>query len=241
MGEIEKGTAPVGTRRIGLIGGLAFRAGVFYYDQIVQQYAAQGQHLELVLSHADVGTVLACVGADDKAGLGAYLGTVANELFDAGAQLVAITAVAPHLAVDEIARVARGPVVNVLDVIPAGIRAAEFERVAVFGNRAVIETNVFGAVPDRMVVRLEPALIAEVHAIYSDIALHGKRGTQPETRFLETAARELIVRDGAQAILLAGTDLSSFYAEQPPSFPVLDVARLHIAEIVRRAHAPEGG
>ena len=30
-------------KKIGLIGGLAWRAGVFYYDQILQRYAAQGR------------------------------------------------------------------------------------------------------------------------------------------------------------------------------------------------------
>lgn len=41
----------------------------------------------------------------------------------------------------------------------------------------------------------------------------------------------------AQAVLLAGTDLSSFYSEQPPLYRFLDVARLHIDEIMRRARA----
>ena len=77
-----------------------------------------------------------------------------------------------------------------------------------------------------------------MHKAYGDIALHGKRGSQPETRFLEDVARDVIGQGGAQAILLAGTDLSSFYAEQPPTYPVLDLARLHIDEIVRRARAP---
>ncbi len=231
---------PEGTqkaKKIGLIGGLAFRAGVFYYDRIVQRFSAENQRLNLVLGHADVRTVLACVGAGDKAGLGAYLGSVANNLFDAGAELVAITAVAPHLAIDEIAAVARGPMVNVLEIIPAALTVAGIDRLSVFGNRAVMETRVFGTIPEQAMVRLEPAVLDDVHGTYNDIALRGKRGTQPETRLLENFARDLIDRGGAQAILLAGTDLSSFYAEQPPAYPFLDVASLHVDEIVRRAIA----
>jgi len=86
-------------------------------------------------------------------------------------------------------------------------------------------------------VKLKPSVLDDVHRVYSDIALDGKRGTQPERLFLEGAARDLIDHGGAQAIVLAGTDLSSFYAEQPPAYPFLDVARLHIDEILRRAHA----
>lgn len=230
----EHAVALEDTGKVGLVGGLALRAGVFYYEQLLQRHAAARRPLRLVLSHADVGTVLAHVGAGDREALGRYLGTVANELFDAGADLVAVTAVAPHLAIAEIARTARGPVVDVLGTIPAGLAAAGIGRVAVFGNRAVMETDVFGSVPAHQVVRPGPSVTEAVHATYNDIALSGRRGTPAETAFLESVARELIDA-GAQAILLAGTDLSSFYAEQPPRFPFLDVACLHIDEIVRRA------
>jgi aspartate/glutamate racemase len=69
------------TKKIGLIGGLALRAGVFYYEQILKRHTAAERPLKLVLSHADVNTVLACVGGGDRAGLGQYLGTLANELW----------------------------------------------------------------------------------------------------------------------------------------------------------------
>lgn len=232
---MKQGSGSADTKTIGLIGGLALHAGVFHYKQILKRYAAEKRALKLVLSHADVGTVLTCVAGGDNAGLGRYLGTIANELFDAGADVVAVTAVAPHMAIEEIVRVAHGPMVEVLRYIPAGVAAARIERVAIFGHRVVMETDAFGGIPAHMVVRPEPSVVDTVHTIYNDIALTGKRGTPAEVEFLEGVARDLIDRGGAQAILLAGTDLSSFYAEQPPSFPFLDVAELHINEIVRRA------
>jgi aspartate racemase len=224
---------PPFSNRIGLIGGLALRAGVFYYEQLLHRYNAQKKPLDLVLCHADVGTVLRYIDAGDGVGLGNYLGTLANDLFDAGAKLVAVTAVAPHLAVKEIAQVARGPVVNLLDSIAAGLQEAGFSRVAVFGNRAVMQTNIFGAIPDEMVVKLEPSVVEDIHAMYSDIALQGKRGTKPEMEQLRKVAHELIEKGGAQAIVLAGTDLSSFYAERKPDYPSLDMAQLHIEQIMK--------
>ncbi len=56
-----------------------------------------------------------------------------------------------------------------------------------------------------------------------------------ETRFLKQAASTVIERDGVQAVVLAGTDFSSFYADRPPVFPYLDVAGLHIDRIVQLA------
>ena len=108
-------------RKIGLIGGLAFRAGIFYYDQIVQRFAAIKQPLRLVLAHADIAKVLSCISNDDKPELGRYLASLGNELFDAGAELVAVTAVAPHLAIGEIAQLARGPLVQVAVKLPRSL------------------------------------------------------------------------------------------------------------------------
>jgi aspartate racemase len=110
-------------------------------------------------------------------------------------------------------------------------------RIAVFGNKVVMDTDIFGAAAHVQVVKHPPAIAEEIHAIYTDIALHGKRGTRPEVERLNEIARELITRRGVDAIVLAGTDLSSLYADSEPEYPYLDVAQLHIDAIVRYASA----
>jgi hypothetical protein len=109
--------------------------------------------------------------------------------------------------------------------------------VAIFENRALMNTDAFGSIVTDRVVRLEPPILDAAHAMYNDIALFGKRGTPIETAFLERTAHNVIDRGGAQAILLVGPDLSSFNAEQSLPFPFLDVAQLHIDEIFRRTVA----
>ena len=224
---------PSAPKKIGLIGGLAFRAGVFYYDQLVQRTNNNGMPLGLVLQHADVKKVLTFVAVGNREDLGRYLGTLSNDLFAAGADMVAITAVAPHLAIREVQSCATGPIVNLLDCVARGLSDAGLERVAILGNRAVIDTNIFGAVTEKMVVKLDPKTIKLVHDTYNEIALNGKRGTKPEVDLFADLANDLSEKHDVQAVILAGTDLSSFYAEQPPSFPFLDVASLHIEAILR--------
>ncbi|SDA91274.1 aspartate/glutamate racemase family protein [Mesorhizobium qingshengii] len=229
---VEKPASNIKPTKIGLVGGLAIRAGVFYYDKILERYNDAKIPLHLTLRHADVNTVLGYISSANRAGLGSYLGSLANELFDAGVDTVAITAVAPHLAIDDIKKSSRGPIINVLESIEGGLKAAGLERVAIFGNRAVMASDIFGSVPERMVVKLDPKEINVVHDTYNDIALYGKRGTKAEVEYFRHLANDLIIKRGAQAIVLAGTDLSSFYAEQKPEFPFLDVAELHINQIL---------
>lgn len=144
------------------------------------------------------------MSASDRAGLGTYLGSLSNELAGAGASFAAITAVAPYMAIKEISRISRIPVVNVLDTLAGGLHTAGVDRVA---------------------------------TMYTDIALNGKRGTRVETERLGELAQELIEKHGAKAIVLAGTDLSSFYADHKPDYPFLDMAQLHIDQIVNLATA----
>ena len=166
-------------------------------------------------------------------GLGEYLGGLANQLADGGASFVAIAAVAPHLAIKEITAISRIPVVSILSVLKAELAAKSWPRVAIFGNRAAIDTQVFGSLPEHVVIPLAPDIRDIIHAAYIDIALQGKRGTARETALFQEVAKDL-ADQGAEAILLAGTDLSSFYAEEKPTFPHIDMAQLHIDEIICR-------
>lgn len=219
---------------IGLIGGLSIRAGVFYYDQIQRRYAEAGKKLDLTLRHADVSTVLSHVGNGDRGSLGSYLGGLSSELFEAGVDHVSVTAVAPHLAIDKIIECATGPIINVLDSVASALRETGLERVAIFGNRAVLLTDIFGAIPENNVIRLHSDLLEAVHETYNDIALFGKQNTPVEVEYFNGIADDLM-RQGAQAIILAGTDLSSFYSEIAPEFPHIDMAQLHIDQILTRS------
>lgn len=228
----DKQTTPADGPKIGIIGGLAFRAGVYYYERISNRCAENNQRLELLLNHASIESVLPLVNAGDKAALGTYLGALANELFDAGVASVSVTAIAPHIAIDEIRRKARGHVVSALDMVESTIRSQGIEKVAVFGNKAVMATDIFGAVSSDLVVTLSLSEQERIHQTYMDIALNGKRGTKPEVEYFNSLADDIMNRAGVQAIVLAGTDLSSFYAAEPPEYPFLDMAQLHIEQIL---------
>ena len=51
---------------------------------------------------------------------------------------------------------------------------------------------------------------------------------------LRELAHTLIRRDGAEAVLLAGTDLSMVMNEENAGFPTLDCAGVHIKAITQR-------
>jgi aspartate racemase len=61
-----------------------------------------------------------------------------------------------------------------------------------------------------------------------------RRRARPQREALAALARTLIARDGAEAIVLAGTELALVLNEENAGFPAVDCARLHLDAILRR-------
>ena len=60
------------------------------------------------------------------------------------------------------------------------------------------------------------------------------RGSDTQAEELRKLAQTFVTRDGAQAVLIAGTDLSPVFTENNAGFPMIDCAGVHIDAIVRR-------
>lgn len=219
---------------IGLIGGLAFRAGVFYYEALSEQALSVKKPLHLTLRHADLSTSMGHVTNNETAALAAYLDTMIADLIAGGADIVATTAIAPHLALDHLETEHRKVFVSALDVVTDIAKTNPTERFVVMGSGAVMRSNIYGALPAESATLLAPSRLDQVSDIYDKIGALGLRDTAEETRILEAAAHEAL-DNGATQVLLAGTDLTAFYQDAPPAFPHVDLGRAHITKIAEEA------
>jgi len=77
-----------------------------------------------------------------------------------------------------------------------------------------------------------PDEIDQIHNTYVDIV--GGRGSAEQVANVRKLAHTFIARDGAEAVLMAGTDFSLVFNESNIDFPTIDCARVHIDAIVRR-------
>jgi aspartate racemase len=119
-----------------------------------------------------------------------------------------------------------------LGAIKAAVLERGWRRVALLGTRFTIETGLFGRLGDIEIVMPEAQEIEHIHKIYTGIVAGG--GSTAELDELRMLARRFISRDGAQAILIAATDLSPILNVDELGFPALDCARVHIDAITRR-------
>jgi aspartate racemase len=225
---------------IGLIGGLGTNAGIYYYRELERRFKSADVRLRLVLIHAEIEIVLDAVRRNDADALAAYLASLILDMRNAGATVGVIPAVAPHLCIDRLQRLVPIPAVNVLETIRNAIDVLpDGTRVAVFGNEAVIRSNAYGAIDASRVIRMPDDTIDSVHTLYSDIVRNNLHNSPRERAALESIAKEMIGK-GADTVVLCGTDLSAFYSGAPPDYAFVDIADLHIEDILRYAKAARG-
>jgi len=219
-------------RCIGLVGGLGVGAAVHYYRKLAEAHARQGARLDLVMVHAETSEVFRFVSAGDRAGLAGYLATYLERLAAAGAELAVIPAVTPHFCIHELNAVAPIPVMSIFDPLVQCLSQQLVRKVAVFGTRFVIESDLFGMVPNVEIVRPRPEEIDVIHTTYVTVAEAGQ-STREAYDVLTGIAQTLCRREGVECILLAGTDLALVFNEDNTQFPAVDCAALHLDAILK--------
>ena len=220
------------SRSVGLIGGLGVGATVHYYENLARGCDTLGFALDIVITHAQTPRVFAYVEAKDRAGLAEYLNGYLRRMKAAGAEMAAIPAITPLFCAKELAATSALPIVSLLDPLNREIETRKARRVAIFGTRFVIESNLFGALSGVEVVRPGPDEVDLIHKTYVHLAATGEPSAEKHEK-LTSLAHRLMTRDRVDAVLLAGTDLTLLFDESNTDFPHVDCAALHIREILR--------
>ncbi len=207
-------------RKLGLVGGLGPGATLHYYRELSRLDAG-----EFLIIQADMQHYFSYVQRGDREGLARYFAGLIERMARGGAEVATISSVTPHFCIRELLPISPLPLVNIVDEISAAIRASGYRKVALFGTRYTVESNMFGLLPGIDVVPPSPSQIDEIHKAYMHTVEGGTEGRATFSRI----ARELPV----DAIVLAGTDLSLIYDESNIDFPCIDGAQVHLQAIMR--------
>jgi aspartate racemase len=218
-------------RVLGLIGGLGPGATVHYYRGLIAAHEAQGRVARMLIAHADVNHGRPLAEANKLDELARYLNGFIESMAAGGAEMAAIVAVTPHICAAELLPLLRIPLIDMVSVVADEIRARGLKRVALLGTRSTVASKMFGRL-GADVVMPKPDEIDFINSAYLDVVYD--RSTPETFDRLRELARTLMRRDGAESVLLAGTDLSMVLNESNAGFPALDCAGVHIAAITKR-------
>src|SRR3954468_19530768 len=218
-------------RLLGLVGGLGPNATVYYYSGLIAAHKVQGRVARMLIAHADVdhGRPLAEAGKLDE--LARYLNGFIDSMTAGGAEMAGIVAGTPHICFAQPTPLFKIPLIDMVATVAGAINTRGLKRIALFGTRSTVQSKMFGRLGVDVVMP-EPDEIEFINNTYLDVVY----GAPPPAGLdrLRELAHTPIRRDGAEAVLLAGTELSMVMNEQNAGFPTLDCAGVHIAEITRR-------
>jgi aspartate racemase len=220
------------SRCLGLIGGLGVGATVYYYENLARGCEKLGFALDIVIIHAQTSRVFGYVEAKDRVGLAEYLNGYILRMKAGGAEMAAIPAITPLFCSKELGATSALPIVSLIDPLIRELQARKARRVAIFGTRFVIESDLFGALSGVEVVRPGAGEVDLIHNTYVDLASTGEASAKKHEK-LTALAYHLVDRHAVDTILLAGTDLTLLFNESNTDFPHVDCAALHVQEILK--------
>lgn len=219
------------SRCLGLIGGVGVGATIHYYEKLACECEAQGRILDMVMAQAETPRVLEAAQADDRSGLAEYLNGYIRRLQAAGAEYAAIPSVTTHFCVRELSTISPLPVLDIFNPLATELVARAVQRVALFGTRFAIESELFGQVDQVEFILPKPEEIDYIHKTYVEVALTGT-GSADQHKGLTVLAHTILRREKVDAIVLAGTDLVVLFNSSNTDFPAIDCAELHIQAIL---------
>jgi aspartate racemase len=216
---------------LGLIGGIGPAATEVYYRALVSAYADAGRKLELTIVHADVRELIANFEAGRAAEQAAIFSGYVDRLRAGGCDAVAVTSMTGHFCIAELETISSLQLLSAVPALNAYFAEHKVARVGVLGTRAVMESGLYG-VTSTDVVAPKGDDLAIAHAAYLKLAATGTASAE-ECSYFHAAARKLHEEQGADLVVLGGTDLSIAFKDVTLDFPVVDSALVHVDAIVR--------
>jgi aspartate racemase len=222
---------------LGLIGGIGPAATEFYYRGLVRAHVSANRTMELTIVHADVRELLANMTANAPDLQAKAFLRLALRLQAAGAEVMAVTSMAGHFCIRELQALSPLPIINAIPEVEAELVRRGLRCVGLLGTRVVMESRLYGGIPGIRVVVPKGADLDSTHSEYVAIATSG-RATDRQREFFLSTGLDLCRRQGAEAVVLAGTDLFLAFDGHESSFPVIDSAQVHIDALYRESIKP---
>ena len=218
-------------RKLGIIGGMSWISTRAYYERInkfVQKRAAQMASPPLLIESLNYAPIAAAKQADDWDVIAAALVDSARRLESAGAEGLVIAANAMHKVHDRLTEAVSIPVLHIADSVGAAMEEAQCDSAALLGTRFVMTESFYR---QRLVahgVNLLPPNPEDVEMV--DGIIYKELMLGRVTRSAERALKTIITmkeKEGAEAIVLACTELELVVDTDANVLPVFDSTTIH--------------
>ncbi|MBO6602612.1 MAG: aspartate/glutamate racemase family protein [Roseicyclus sp.] len=218
---------------IGLIGGIGPAATLVYYQRLTVRMRALDRRLDLTIVQADVGDLIRNNNADNRAAQARIYAELLSRLHAAGADCAAITSLGGHFCYAETAAISPLPLISAITPLDSAFAAEGLATVGLLGTEVVMRTGLYGQMR-----RTRPVAptgdLGEIGLLYQDIAVSGTCSAAQRRRLFDEG-RRMVETQGAEAIVMAGTDLGLAFDGHDPGYRVIDAVDIHVDLLTRLA------
>ncbi|MCZ7591089.1 MAG: amino acid racemase [Kiritimatiellae bacterium] len=226
-------------KTIGLIGGLSPESTVHYYSRICRNYnQAMGKlnFPRIILESVNLQVFTECFARNDWDQVGEMLLAALARLKGAGADFAAILANTPHHAWEQIAERTPLKVLTIMEATADALKKDQLKNVLLLGTRATMESGFFQhyfegvGITSTMPNEKDRQ---ELDRIVWEELSHGNV-LESSRSFARTMIATLI-EGGAEAVVLACTELEMLIQQEDSSKPLYDTMRIHADAILEYA------
>jgi aspartate racemase len=217
--------------QIGLLGGMSWESSALYYRQLNRLvHARVGGHASapLVLWSVDFAEIEALQRAGDWDAQGRILAGAAARLEACGVGAIALATNTLHLVADQITAAISVPFIDLIDVAASAVADAGHRTVGLLATNYTMTSDLY---PNRFakhgidVVVPDEADRALVHRVIYDELLHGVLSDECRAAYLQVIDR--LVDRGADAVLLACTEIGLLLVDGDARVPLVDTTLVH--------------
>ena len=224
-------------RTAGMIGGLGPESTIDYYRSIIARYRErkpEGGSPRILINSLDVDKGITMLDAGRLDALADYLASGLEPLVRAGVDFAFIAANTPHLVFDELQRRSPIPLVSIVHATADRAIALGLKKVGLFGTGFTMRASFYPGEFQRAGIALVIPTEAEreqIHRIYIGELLKNQFLTDSREATLGIAHR-MKAEDGAEAIVLAGTELPLLLRGSDAGIDWLDTTVIHVEAVV---------
>lgn len=220
---------------IGLIGGIGPAATISYYSKLIEEFKKANTPLQLTIAHAQIASLVANAGANNKQEQAEIFATHLHQLAGAGCDIAMITAMTGHFCFAETEALSPIKMINATKLVDDYCDDHNIRSIGLLGSPPVLATHLFGLLKSPKTI-VPDSDLEKLGATYMELA-HTAACNEENRAFLMEAGAKMVSDQGAQAVLLAGTDLGLAFDGQETDYRVIDALEVHVEALVKLAAA----
>jgi len=219
-------------KTLGIIGGIAPASTVDYYRLIIGGYREQtgdNSYPPILINSINLGRLKELFAGNRLAELADWLTLEIERLARAGVDFALLASNTPHVIFDELSRRSPIPLLSIVEAAADAAQKQGHKTLGLLGTRYTMQGRAYPDVFARRGMKIlapNPDDQVYVHDAYMEQLVFEDFRSETREGFVRVIER--LKRDGADAVLLAGTEIPLLLREAPDvGIPLLDTAKIH--------------